>query len=269
MKKLILLLALIFISRVSFGQNFPGDRVELLLNKEIKVVERTENLQEYGYDNFYLNDKMEKKFALDDDGYNSKYNSLVGKIFKVLSAEQYTNLIGAVLYKLKIENPEIGILFYKYDPRYEVQFLFEVMGGLDLPTDFYCKDIKTTTDKFNGSTTSSSDYSDGISFIEVTKDNSSTIYMSVSQGGITINVGEKGLILLLENGKRIERPEAEIDVKVNTVTSGYIYSAFISLSEEEINLIIENPLTDKRLYIYDGVVESGERLSEYLRCLTK
>jgi hypothetical protein len=268
MKKIILFLALIFISGISFGQNFPGDLVELLINKEIKVVERTENLQKYGYDNFYLNDKMEKKFDC-CESYNSKYNSLVGKIFKVLSAEQFTNSIGAVLYKLKIENSETGILFYKYDPKYEWEFVFEVIGGLNLPVDFYCKDIKTTTDKFNGSTTSSSDYSDGISFIKVTKDNSSTIYMSVREGGITINVGEKGLILLLENGKRIVRPEAEIDVKVNTVTSGYIYSAFISLTEEEIQLIIENPLTNNRLYIYDGVIESGEKLSEYLRCLTK
>lgn len=268
MKKIILFLALIFTSGFSFGQNFPGDLVDLLLNKEIKVVERTENLQKYGYDNFFLNDKMEKKFAC-CESFNSKYNSLVGKIFKVLSAVQYTNSLGAVIYKLKIENSEIGILFYKYDPRYEFEFLFEVMGGLNLPVDFYCKDIETTTDKFNGSTRSSSDVSDGITFIKVTEDNSSTIYMSVREGGITMNVGEKGLILLLENGKKIERPEAEIDVKVNTVTSGYIYSAFISLSKEEIQLIIENPLTANRLYIYDGEIKSGEKLSEYLKCLTK
>jgi len=268
MKLFILFLTFILMSGVSFGQNFPGDHVDLLINKEIKVVERTENLKKYGYDNFFLNEKMEKKYAC-CESYNSKYSSLVGRIFKVLSAEKYTNSIGTVLYKLRIENPETGILFYEYDPRYEFEFVFEVLGGLNLPDDFYCNDIKTTIDKFNGSTTSSSEYSDGISFIKVTKDNSSTIYMSVREGGITFNVGEKGLILLLENGKRIERPEAAIDVKNNSGSSGYIYSAFISLSQEEIKLIIENPLTNNRLYIYDGEIENGRKLSEYLKCLIR
>jgi hypothetical protein len=268
MKSLIFLLGFILFSGTSIAQNFPGDLVDLLINKEIKVLERTENLKKYGYDNFFLNEKMEKKYEC-CESYNSKYNSLVGKVFKVLSAEQFTNSIGAILYKLRIENSETGILFYKYDPRYEFQFLFEVIGGLNLPDDFYCKDIKTTIDKFNSSATSSTEYSDGISFIKVTKDNSSTIYMSIRESGLTFSVGEKGLILLLENGKRIEKPEAKIDVNNNTGSSGYIYSAFIPLSQEEINLIIENPLTNNRLYIYDGEIENGRKLSEYLKCLIK
>ena len=62
MKSLIFLLGFILFSGTSIAQNFPGDLVDLLINKEIKVVERTENLKKYGYDNFFLNEKMEKKY---------------------------------------------------------------------------------------------------------------------------------------------------------------------------------------------------------------
>ncbi|WP_445749912.1 hypothetical protein [Polaribacter sp.] len=267
MKK-ILLLTVILISNLSFGQNFPGNDVNLLLDKEIKVKEKDESLQKYGYDHFYKNDKMKKKYDC-CESYNSKYAGLVGKVFKVLSAEPYKNIIGTEKYKLKIENAETGIIYFDYDPKYEHSFPFEVIGGLDLPDDFYCKKIETTTDKFDGKTTSRTGYSEGISFIKVTKDGSSKIYMSVNEIGSTINVGKKGLILLLENGKKIERPNADLDTKVNKGGRGYVYSAFIELTQAEIDLIIENKITDNRLYIYDGEIKNGQKLSEYLKCLNK
>lgn len=93
--------------------------------------------------------------------------------------------------------------------------------------------------------------------------------MSINELGSTINVGIKGLTLLLENGKKIERPNADIDAKVNKGGSGYLYSAFIELTKEEIDLLINNPITDNRLYIYDGQIKNGAKLSEYLKCLTK
>jgi hypothetical protein len=264
----ILLLTVILISNYSFGQNFPGNDVDLLLNKEIKVKEKDESLQKYGYDHFYKNDKLKKKYDC-CESYNSKYSGLVGKVFKVLSAEPYKNIIGTEKYKLKIENAETGIIYFDYSPKYEHSFPFEVIGGLDLPEDFYCKNIETTTDKFDGKTTSRSDYSEGIAFIKVVKDNSSKIYMTVNEIGSTINVGKKGLILLLENGKKIDRPNAKLDTKVNKGGRGYVYSAFIELTQAEIKLIIENKITDNRLYIYDGVIKNGEKLSEYLKCLNK
>lgn len=267
MKK-ILLLTIILISSFSFGQNFPGNDVELLLNKEIKVQEKDEGLHKYGYESFYVNDMMKKKYDC-CESYNSKYNGLVGKVFKVLSAEPYKNIIGTDKFKLKIENSETGIIYFDYSPQYEHSFPFEVIGGLDLPDDFYCKSIETTTDKFDGKSTSRSEYSEGIAFIKITKDNSSYIYMSVNEIGSTINVGKKGLILLLENGNKIDRPNADIDVKVNNGGNGYVYSAFIELTEAEIKLIVENKITDNRLYIYDGEIKNGVKLSEYLKCLTQ
>lgn len=266
--KQILLLTAVLISNITLGQNFPGNDVGLLLNKDIKVQEKDEVLQKYGYDHFYVSDDLKKKYAC-CDSYNSKYSELVGKVFKVLATEPYKNIIGTDKYKLKIENSETGILFFDYDPRYEHSFPFEVIGGLNLPEDFYCKKIETTTDKFDGKITSRSDYSEGISFIKINKNGISQIYMSINEIGSTLNVGKNGLILLLKNGNKIERPNADIDAKVNKGGNGYIYSSFIELTQEEIDLIINNPITDNRLYIYDGEIKNGAKLSEYLKCLTK
>lgn len=262
-----ILIAIILISNITFGQNFPENDVNLLLNKEIKVKEKNESLQKYGYDNFFKTEKLKKKFDC-CESYNSKYDGLVGKTFNVLSAEPYKNIIGADKYKLKLENTETGIIYFDYDPRYEHSFPFEVLGGLDLPEDFYCKKIETTTDKFNGKTTSRTDYSEGVSFIKITEDKSSKIYMSINEIGSTLNVGKKGLILLLENGKKINRPNAKLNTKINKGGRGYIYSAFFELTQGEIKLIIENKITDNRLYIYDGVIKNGEKFGEYLKCLS-
>src|SRR5690606_30521893 len=138
-------------------------------------------------------------------------------------------------------------------------------GGLDLPEGFYCKDIETTTDKFTNEITSRSDYSEGISFLKITKNGSSKVYLAINESGSTVNVGKKGLILLLENGKKIEKPNAPIDVEAGR--SNYVYSAFIELTKAEIDLIINNPITADRLYIYDGEIKFGAKLSEYLKCL--
>ena len=83
--------------------------------------------------------------------------------------------------------------------------------------------------------------------MNITKDGKSNTYMSVNELGSTINVGKKGLILLLENGKKIELPNAEIHAKVHKGRRGYVYSAFIELIKEDIDLIINNPITDNRL----------------------
>lgn len=266
-KKVILFIATLF-STISYCQVFPGDLIELLSNKELKVLSKDESLQKYGYDDFYKDEKLKIKFDC-CESYNSKYKSLVGKIFKVISYESYNNIIGALKYKLKIENLETGILYFDYDPKYDFKFPFEVVGGLTLPEGFYCKGIEQTTDKFTGEIKTTTDYSEGICFVKVEKDKKRKLYLAINETGATLNVGQKGLILLLENNKRIDKPEATIDVKPSSSSSGYIYSAFVELSDADLNLLITNRITDNRLFIYDGTIRNGEKLKEILKCLIK
>ncbi|TDO77623.1 hypothetical protein EV143_104390 [Flavobacterium chryseum] len=267
MKKTITLLGLLF-STFCFSQIFPGEDIQLLTDKDIVVLPKSETLQKYGYDDFYKDEKLKTKYDC-CESYNSKYKSLVGKTFKVLSYEPYTNLIGSSKYKLKIENNETGIIYFDYDPRYDFKYPFDVVGGLDLPSDFYCKKIKVSTDKFTGDVSYSTEYSEGISVIKVEKDKVSKIYLAINEQGPTLNVGAKGLILLLTNNKRINKPDAKIEVKVNKGGSGYIYSAFVELNSQDLNLLKENIITDNRLYVYDGEIKNGEKIKEYVKCLAK
>lgn len=93
--------------------------------------------------------------------------------------------------------------------------------------------------------------------------------MSIRVFGSTINVNITGVIILLNNGDKIERPEAKIDSKVSRNGSGYTYSAFISLSPAEIEKLSQNIITDVRLYIYDSTIKKGKKLQEYLKCIAE
>jgi len=79
-KRIMLITGILFAGFGIFAQNFPGQDVDLLVGKEIKVVEKAESLQEYGYDGFYKDSNLKKKYAC-CQSYNSKYKELVNKVY--------------------------------------------------------------------------------------------------------------------------------------------------------------------------------------------
>ena len=283
MKKILLLaVAAITISfpNLNFGQeNFPAQMVDLLLEKTVKPKVLEESMQRYAYKNFYSKfDTESKKLEKYKKGHRafpsgtsqSDYNKLVGKEFKVVKIYDQTPTLSSDsgrYFVLELRNEELGTVYYDYDSKYDFNFELEVVGVLELPEGFYCRDIKTETDKFTGETSATSDYSEGISFIKITKEGTSRIYLTINESGSTLNVGKKGLILLLENDKKIERPNAKIDVESGR--SNYVYSAFIELTKAEIDLIKENNIIADRLYVYDGEIKNGAKLGQYLKCLTE
>lgn len=266
--KKMITLGLFFASFGLFAQNFPGKDVELLVGKEIKVLPKAESLQKYGYDGFYKDFNLKKKYAC-CQSYNSKYKELENKIFKVLSYEPYTNGIGTNKFKLQIENAETGIIYFDYSSEYEHSFPFEVIGGLDFPEGFLCKDIEETKDKFTDKITYRTPFSEPIVFVRVKDKEQVSTFMSITVYGSTVNVGKTGAIILLDNGEKIEKPDAKIDTKVSEYGKGYDYSAFISLSDEEIEMLKNRIITDVRLYVYDSSIKSGAKLKEYLKCISE
>ena len=264
MKKL-LFLPLVLISCLCFAQDiFPAYDTSIISDKELKVMPLIEALRSEGYRGFYKDDKLKKKYEL--DGYNSKYSSLVGKIFKVKNIIPYTSSLGTQKFKLVLLSQEAEEVFYDYDPKYEHLWNFEIMGELNLPKDFFCRDIKMTADKFTNDTTYTTKAKDGIVFLKIKKGGQDFYYLSSNIVGSTLNVREKGLILLLENNKRIEKPDVVLDVEVSSGSS-WVYKAFVRLTKDDIDLISNNVITDKRHYIYDASVKNGKILSEYLKCL--
>lgn len=286
MKKLFLTVFLSFIILNTFGQSFPGKSPELLLNKIVKPKNVPDNLQKYGYVNFYMNfdkklkqiadkpyDKKNKPFPIDPlSPTASDYLKMVGKEFKVLevieSVSKYS--FSNKEYIIVIENKDIGKIYYKYDPQYVYNFELDVVGGLEYPEEFFCTEIKSQKDKFDNKETFFTPTENGISFLKIIEKGKSIIFLSVNVSGSTLNVGEKGLNILFEDGAKFVKTDAKLDVKANS-GRGYLYNAFIQLNEDEIKILSEKNITDKKLFVYEGAVdkESAFRIREYLKCLSK
>lgn len=265
MKWVVIFFILMFTS-VLYSQNFPRKDIDLLLNKELKV---KKNYSTYG---FYKDAYLCRRFHEDIDD-----SILVGKIFSLISySPSSLSRIYQREYLLTIKNDEFGILYYEYDSESERSFDFEVIGGLDLPDDFYCKDTKQEIDKFTGEITYESVESEGIKFIKYKNGNSSQLYMSIKFiGQSTTETGNGAILILLENGKILEFQNAPIRVIIdyyyNAMFKEYWpdhkWLAFISLTDADIKLLKKHKITDIRLSISDRTIDYGESIIEYLKCI--
>lgn len=253
---------------LAYSQNFPANNVELLNGKQLKIKEVKESLRKYGFRDFY-NDKSlkyNKVYGVKGYGSQTEYDSLAGKVFNFISATPYKNSINKERFIFEIENPTTGIIYYDYDPTFESEYPFEVIGGLKYPENFFCNEIEISTDKFTGETRINSPLS-GVYFVKTKKTTESHTYLFLRTSGSTANVNIKGVIILLDNGMKIEKPDCKIDVEVGQ--SNYLYSCLIELNNKDIQLLTANKMTDYRLYVYDNTIKNGNTLMEYLKCIIK
>ncbi|HEY4874814.1 MAG TPA: hypothetical protein VIH86_04525 [Puia sp.] len=96
-------LFLIFSSTIYGQEIFPANDTSLISGKQLKVKPIAKALQQYGYEGFFKDEKLKKKFEC-CDGVNSKYNSLVDRVFKVISISPYKDIIDSKKYKIKLSN---------------------------------------------------------------------------------------------------------------------------------------------------------------------
>jgi len=134
------------------------------------------------------------------------------------------------------------------------------MIGFGQEKNKYAKDIEVSIDKFDGSSTwQSPTFGKGImklaiqpvKFIKIKKDGDVVIYLSLATKGAALNVGEKGAIILFTDGEKMEFPNAEIDADAGE-GAYWEYSAFVRISDEQLDKFITKDLDDLRLYIYES-----------------
>ena len=129
----------------------------------------------------------------------------------------------------------------------------------------YAKDIKISVDKFDGTTTWNSPYaskiygqitSERVSFTKIKEDEGIATYLSLEASGSTLNISKKGVIILFTDGEKIEFPNAKIETEAGGSGSGgrWGYSAFVRISDEELDKFITKDIDAFRLYIYDSNV---------------
>lgn len=121
--------------------NFVGKNVRKLVGQELYLKGLSDNLRKYGYEGFvtdYTKDKYKTKSTIyqccGEYGYNSKYEALNGKYFKVIDvinhpkSKENEALYGSKFY-LKLEEKESGnIIYYEYNSLFKYDFPFIVVG---------------------------------------------------------------------------------------------------------------------------------------------
>lgn len=132
MKKILFALTLL-VTTISYAEDFAGKHVELYRGKTIEVIEPSSQI---GYQNFYS--KFDKK--------NLRLDKLNPKI--KLNPTKGSQWVVNEIYKDKLYNDYIleivsgkTTAYYLYNKVVKRELEFKVVGGLDIPEEFYCNDL--------------------------------------------------------------------------------------------------------------------------------
>jgi hypothetical protein len=225
-------------------------------------------------------DKLEKINGLfpndvysPDETYNfsTKKESLLGKVFSVDSIIEDKSLRRCIFQLVEVTTSETIYLIYDIK-RCSGRQGFPFLTNKEFKKEDFCSNIKTKKDDFEEQVNIDAPWEkDGLASFNLSKvisGNTKSYYLFVTTTGSTPNVGIKGVILLLDDKSKINKPEVEIDIEVDG--SSYKYSAFIPLTEQEMNILKTKSIDKYRLYIYDQDLSYGasEKLKMYVQCIT-
>lgn len=278
MKNLFPILITLLISSNIFSQIFPGKDVNLFLNKD--VTPKFKNLQNK-YENFYsvydksLNTykKEDKifpvgpKYSLSSD--TSKLNNQTFKVSNIYTLNDQYNK--DTYYCLELINENIGTLYYIYDSRFQhdLELRFSDLNQID--DDVFCNKIEKRIDKFNDENVYGTPILDDLKFNKYESKSKISYVLSIkyyiNNNGHNPVVDAKGVNILLSNNVKISFPNQNIDVEATE--KGFVYSAFISITNKQFNDFKENEITDFKVYAYSKEVNKDNRkvLKRYLKCL--
>ena len=133
-----------------------------------------------------------------------------------------------------------------------------------------CKKLKRSVDKMTGviNISTPANIANWMRVVKYIEEGIPRTYLSLRTVGSTLNVGEKGVIVLLEDGTKLEWPNEKVDAEASESVMWH-YSAFINLTDEEIETLSKSPIEQYRLYIYDGEPRTKlrETIQQQLGCI--
>lgn len=192
---------------------------------------------------------------------------IVGKDGKLFSGGSFLEKPIFVL-KDKISN---HVIYFLYDQKYEHNFPF-LTSPITMDTTTLCAKIQNKTDDFTDEITINSPPLESnqiapMIIYKIVKSGKENYYLSLRTYGSTVNVGETGVIVLFDDGTKMNKPTEKIDV--DSDATGFSYSAFIQLTETEVKSLTTKKITKFRLYIYDKEVSQGfaEKFTNYVQCV--
>jgi len=149
--------------------------------------------------------------------------------------------------------------------------VFSTIGYSQLDTTFLRNDIDRSIDDMTGKITIKSPEINGVQFIKVIKKNSVRYYLSLDTKGQIVSLNKRDIIILFTDGSKMNKND-EISCEVSSGGSAFDYSAFLSLSENDLLILKKKAIKKFRLYIYDNEPLDGdqpETLKWYIKEICK
>lgn len=82
-------------------------------------------------------------------------------------------------------------------------------------------------------------------------------YLYLTAHGLTLNVGEKGVIVLFTDGSRWESM-SDVATDSDYGSAGWRYSSFIRMTEEDLHVFSNKRISGFRLYVYERFLLKSE-----------
>lgn len=114
----------------------------------------------------------------------------------------------------------------------------------------YCNQITKEYNEFDQTTTFRTPLLKSCFLDKVISKNKAVFYLSLYANGYTINLGEKGVKIILSNKQIISFPNEKIEVDISEGGNGYRYSAFITIPPDKMPLFKKYKITKWQLFIY-------------------
>lgn len=285
--KRILLLSFLLIGFIGFSQEYKeyyfGEDFSFYKNALIKIdTTSATNMSGMFYENLNnLNNNGAVLFPEEKYKFNTNINLLKGRIFKVeniidkKTGKEYTGKHNRYRYPVLIikDTATSETFYFKYDSKFATtSYGFPFLTQKAMSKEGFCDKIEFSVDDFtNVATFNNPTFENGqitpMILYKIIENSNTKYYLSLRSYGVTVNVMEKGVIILFDDGTKINKPKVEIDVEADK--KGFEYRAYFSLTEAEVLSLTVKKIKKFRLYIYDK--EVGKALSEkftyYVKCL--
>lgn len=166
------------------------------------------------------------------------------------------------------------IIYYRYKQSEYYEFPFFVKSE-NKSIDLQCNLIQRKIDDFTGEITLRSPInykSQNIPFaiIKTIKNSVTKYYLSLSSYGLNVSVDINDITILFDDNSKLNK-KSKIDVNVAKNGNGYRYSAFIPITQQDLDILSTKKIIKYRLYIYDYSLndENGEMFKSLIKCIRK
>lgn len=157
-------------------------------------------------------------------------------------------------------------IYFVYNNQLEYSFPF-LVKGFSYTTDYVKADLESEVDDFTNEKKIFTPLLKDVSIMKIIKKGVPVYYLSLRTYGSTLNYRGKGVLLLFKDGTKWNKPEEKIDVKI--AKGNWEYTAFVRLSQADVNLFSNKIINKFRLYIYDNKTpDITEKFMYYMKAIS-